>query len=390
MKKEKKFKILIVDDQQKNIQVLGSLLRQENYIIGVATNGKQALDILVKTKDYDLVLLDVNMPVMDGFQAAKEIRKHESLKGIPIIFLTALVESDSIVKGFEAGGQDYVTKPFNSKELLSRVRTHLDLKYSKDKLKEVNTWLEQKVAERTYELQKANQKLLQLDTAKSEFLNIISHEIRTPLNSIVGLFSILSELEVPDEVNDLLNIMEESTIRLEDFSNKALDISLLNTKGKDTLSLKECDLDEIIKSVIVKTTESAKKKNIDIDIKNEITNAKLIVDDIYLDKCLVYIMDNAIKFGNEGSQLLINIFPSEGNTIISIEDEGEALPENYDLINIKPFDTNIHVDNNPSLSLFLCKQIIDAHDGQLEISNTGKGVLVKISLSNVIKDSTQR
>jgi len=383
MENEKKFKILIVDDQQKNIQVLGSLLRQENYIIGVATNGQQALDILVKTEDYDLVLLDVNMPVMNGFDAAKEIRKHDSLKEIPIIFLTALVESDSIIKGFEAGGQDYVTKPFNSKELLSRVRMHLELKDSKDRLKKVNNWLEEKVAERTCELENANKKLLQLDNAKSEFLNIISHEIRTPLNSIIGLFSVLNALEVPDEVNELLKIMEESTIRLEDFSYKALDISLLNTKGKDALNLHEEDFNEIIKSVLTKSTEAAKKKNISIVFNNEIGSIPLICDPIFIDKCFLCIIDNAIKFGNKDSLILIHISSVNQNIIVSIEDEGQALPENYDLLNIKPFDTYKHIDSNPSLSLFLCKQIIEAHQGQLSIGNTEKGVLVTVSLPNL-------
>lgn len=379
-KENKNFKILIVDDQQENIQVLGGLLRQEDYIIGVATNGQQALDTLVKSNDYDLVLLDVNMPVMNGFEACKAIRKHVNLKEIPIIFLTALVETDSIVKGFEAGGQDYVTKPFNSKELLSRVKTHLELKDSKDQLKQVNKWLEKKVAERTQELNQANKELLKLDTAKSEFLNIISHEIRTPLQGIVGIFSILKDIEAPDEITELLNMMEESTIRLENFSYKALDISLFNTKGKDALSLKESKLNDIVNSVVNKFKQKAEEKKINIILKNEITNSKLMLDEVYIDKCFSYIIDNAIKFGNKDSQVHINITSSNKNVLVAIEDEGKLLPDNYDILNIKPFDTKTHMDGNPSLSLFLCKQIIDFHEGQLKINNTKKGVVVTVTI----------
>ena len=379
-KENKNFKILIVDDQQKNIQVLGSLLRQEDYIIGVATNGQQAIDTLVKSNDYDLVLLDVNMPVMNGFEACKAIRRHVNLKEIPIIFLTALVETDSIVKGFEAGGQDYVTKPFNSKELLSRVKTHLELKDSKDQLKQVNKWLEKKVAERTQELNQANKELLKLDTAKSEFLNIISHEIRTPLQGIVGIFSILKDMQAPDEITELLKIMEDSTIRLEQFSYKALDISLFNTKGKDALSLKESNLIDIVNSVVKKSKQKAEEKNINVVLKNEMTNSKLMLDEGYLDKCFSYIIDNSIKFGNKDSQVQITITSSNKNVLVAIEDEGKLLPDNYDVLNIKPFDTKTHMDGNPSLSLFLCKQIIDFHEGQLEIRNTKKGVIVTVIL----------
>ena len=379
-KENKSFKILIVDDQQKNIQVLGSLLRQEDYIIGVATNGQQAIDTLVKSNDYDLVLLDVNMPVMNGFEACREIRKYENLKEIPVIFLTAMVETDSIVEGFEAGGQDYVTKPFNSKELLSRVKTHLELKDSKDQLKQVNFWLEKKVAERTQKLKQANKKLLQLDTAKSEFLNIISHEIRTPLQGIVGIFSILKDIQAPDEMTELLKMMEESTIRLEKFSYKALDISLFNTKGKDALSLKESDLNDIVNSVVNKSKQKAEEKNITVVLKNEMTNSKLMIDEVFIDKCLSYIMDNSIKFGNKDSQVHINMSSSNKKGLVTIEDEGKLLPENYDLLNIKPFDTKTHMDDNPSLSLFLCKQIIDFHEGQLEIRNTKKGVVVTVTI----------
>ena len=196
--KEYIFKILVVDDNPKNIQVIGSLLREVGYSVGFAFDGQQALTLLNKTNDYDLVLLDVNMPVMNGFETCRAMRRNGNLMDIPVLFLTALNEINDVVSGFDAGGQDYITKPFNSEELLSRVKTHIELKHAKDQLKLVNQWLEEKVQERTKELQQANSKLeaanreLQaLDKAKSDFLNIISHEINTPLNGIVGFVDIL-------------------------------------------------------------------------------------------------------------------------------------------------------------------------------------------------------
>ncbi len=377
-------KILIVDDQQKNIQVLGSLLRLENYIIGVATNGKQALEILIESNDFDLVLMDVNMPIMNGFEACRAIRKNENLKEIPIIFLTALVDTESIVKGFDVGGQDYVTKPFNSKELLARVSTQLELKHNRDKLKQVNKWLEKKVEERTEELNIANGKLLQLDTAKTEFLNIISHEIRTPLNGIVGPLTILNESQLPPDVASMIEALDESAKRLEDFSMKALDISLFNTKGKEALKPTETDIISIISCEIKNLNTKAEEKNIVISQSNEIGPALSLVDREFMSKCFHYIIDNAIEFGHNDSQIIINTTLKKENVVVSIEDEGVPFHEEYLIASIQPFDTKNHIDQNPALSLFLCKLVIEAHDGQIEFFNTQKGAIVKIHLPKII------
>lgn len=149
--KESGSRVLIVDDTPKNIQVLGTVLKKENYQINVAQNGLQALDVVQKVKP-DLILLDVMMPELDGFETCKRLKASDDTKEIPVIFLTAKTEQEDIIKGFELGAVDYVTKPFNSIELLARVHTHLTL-YKLQKR------LEQLVAERTAQLAEANEKL---------------------------------------------------------------------------------------------------------------------------------------------------------------------------------------------------------------------------------------
>lgn len=124
---DKKSLILAVDDQPKNLQFLGKLLSDSGYEVGMAQNGEKAL-IFVENHLPDLILLDVMMPDMDGFAVCREIKERSTLAHIPVIFLTAKSETDEIVEGFNAGGSDYVTKPFNSAELLARIRTHLELK----------------------------------------------------------------------------------------------------------------------------------------------------------------------------------------------------------------------------------------------------------------------
>lgn len=147
-------KILIVDDNKRNIQVLAGFLTNNNYLVEYALDGQKALEWL-KEEKFDLVVLDVMMPGMDGFQVCKAMKSNETTRDIPVIFLTAKTDSESIIRGFQAGGIDYISKPFNSWELLTRVKTHIDLKVSHDKLKNVNITLEELVNEKTAQLKEA-------------------------------------------------------------------------------------------------------------------------------------------------------------------------------------------------------------------------------------------
>ena len=148
------FSILIVDDIAKNIQVLGNMLRQEGYSISFTTSGKQALE-MVLSDIYDLILLDIMMPEVDGFEVCRRLSEIPESKAIPVIFLTAKTDKDDLLRGFEVGAVDYVTKPFNSAELLARVHTHLELKRARDRLKQAY----QELADRNTQLSLLNEEL---------------------------------------------------------------------------------------------------------------------------------------------------------------------------------------------------------------------------------------
>jgi CheY-like chemotaxis protein len=130
----KKTLLLIVDDNPVNLRLLGSILEPHGYMIITALNAQEAFDHLIKEKP-ELILLDVMMPVIDGFETARKIKQSPDRKDIPIIFLTARIEKEDILKGFDAGGVDYVTKPFNSPELLARIRTHIELKHAREEIR---------------------------------------------------------------------------------------------------------------------------------------------------------------------------------------------------------------------------------------------------------------
>ena len=309
----KDFKVLAVDDNPKNIQVIGSILMEANYEVGFAMDGKQALDLLSESKDYDLVLLDVNMPVMNGFETCKAMRHSEFLKEIPVIFLTALNEPENILTGFDVGGQDYVSKPFNSKELLSRVKTHLELKRSKDQLKMVNQWLEIKVKERTQELQKAyseleiaNNELIFLDRAKGDFLEKLSHEIRAPLAGIMGFITVLKDEINPSELFELLKYLDVSAARLERFTTLGMLITELRTKTT-SITRENIRVDELVEFVKQRQSDQIELKKMEVVVEGPIDTITIHGERNLVEICFESLMDNALKFSPNGSKLTIGI-----------------------------------------------------------------------------------
>ena len=150
--------LLIVDDISDNIQVLGHVLAKEDYLVSFATDGRQALEMIAEN-DFDLILLDIMMPRMDGYEVCRRLKRLPDKSEIPVIFLTARTEAQDIIKGFEVGAVDYVTKPFNAPELLARVRTHIELRTARVTIDKRNLELAQK----NHELQNALARIKSLE-----------------------------------------------------------------------------------------------------------------------------------------------------------------------------------------------------------------------------------
>lgn len=376
--------ILIVDDNPENIHILLNILK-EKYSLLVALNGKDALGIVMSDKKIDLILLDVMMPVMDGFAACNEIKRIENKKDIPIIFLTAKTDVDSLSMAFSTGGVDYITKPFNNLELLTRIDTHLSLKESQDKLKSMNNWLREEVAKQTRELVESNRKLKiakkeleDLDKAKGEFLNVISHEIRTPLNGIIGSCSLLRELHESDETLVFFNMLEDSINRLEQFSLKTLDVTYLRTK-KDALKFEQDLVSNIIETSKNNLSEKIRNKSIKLNIENSLAEGTIFLNKEYLVKCIDNILDNAIKNSPKESDININLKQDE-RISIKISDNGNGFDEQFLAQPLSLFHTNgVQTELSPGLGLYLSKLVVDAHKGELHFGNNKeKGAFVEI------------
>jgi two-component system, sensor histidine kinase and response regulator len=219
--------ILLVDDNPQNLQVLANLLQEEKYGIEFALNGKAAVDWL-RNRQFDLVLLDINMPVMNGFEVCKKIRSEKTMSGIPIIFLSAESERESILKGFEVGAQDFVIKPFDSRELLARVKTQLDLKSKTEKLEKVNDWLGKKIEnwlkvsvgfQKSGESNDLNDKMIEFDKNRGFVLNDICLDLCTSIKEIVKLIGKSNDQKIKREFEEIKKRMNDSVVKLKKCKN---------------------------------------------------------------------------------------------------------------------------------------------------------------------------
>ena len=365
--------ILLVDDTPENIDVLNGMLG--NFKRKIATNGERALKIATGTTPPDLILLDIMMPGMDGYEVASRLRANETTKDIPIIFLTAKTAKEDIVKGFEAGGQDYVTKPFDPNELMARVITQLKLRHQQKMLENMNEILEQKVQERTAQLEASNKKLEEafeklkvLDVAKSNFLKLISHEIRTPLNGIIGSTYFLDDIIEDPDLKDFTKTLKESAERLERFSVNALFLTQLDTKRMETYQ-KPVGLLPAIEKALEENKKITEEKNISINHKPKAI-PPVIGDDMLIRKSLSETINNAVKFST-GQEVTIEAFEEEDKVRVRISNTGPVIPEEKLQRMTEVFGlADQHMDKNAGLGLAIVSACQNLVNGELNIEST--------------------
>ncbi len=376
--------ILIADDTPLNIDILVDLL--EGYQTRIAINGKDALETALEGDPPDLILLDIMMPEMDGYEVCRELRKHDRTKETPVIFITAKDLKDDIVKGFEAGGQDYVTKPFDANELMARVKTHLELKENRDRLKTVNQWLEEKVAERTRELQQAyerleqaNSELSRLDESKSEFLKMLSHEVRTPLNGIIGFMQLMKDEIQKTQFAEMFSYLEMSVTRLEKFSMVALIITELRTKAIPVRK-EDIPVSMLLEKARARCAGGMEQKRIRFSIQGD-TAAVIKGDDRLLGICFESILENAVSHSVDAGLVLLHVENTETAVNCTIFDRGQGFTEEGLKNFNKLFATaSHHLDQKLGLDLALASMILESHGGRLEVgNNTDGGAYVRLS-----------
>ena len=371
--KNEEITILVVDDNTRNIQVIGQMLVSSGYKVSFATSGAEALEILKTENEFDLVLLDILMPGMDGFGVCRKMKENEISAGIPIIFLTAKSDKESVVKGLEMGANDYVIKPFNDDELLLRVKTQIDLLKQREKLEQLNQNLELKVAEKTAELTKANKKLSLLEKAKSDFLTLISHELRTPLNIINGFTEILQNgLKKTEHTEDLVTL-KESTDRLISLADTALLITEIQL-GKYDLDHDGVNLEEICNEAANEIRMKYPDKPFGFRVESG-DKAFIRGDQDLVSNIVQKITENSIMASEDECKINYRIRNANGSILLDVTDNGpgfskEDLEKLFELFSKQGPD---YKRGGFGLGLAAVKLVMEVHSGSVTAENLPEG-----------------
>lgn len=363
-----KYKILIVDDVMSNVLLLKVLLTNEKFAIATASNGRQALE-QVEKENPDLVLLDVMMPDMSGFEVAQHLKSNPNTADIPIIFLTALNSTADIVKGFQVGANDFISKPFNKEELIIRVTHQISLVAAK-----------RLILSKTEELQRTI-------AGRDKLYSVIAHDLRSPMGSIKMVLNMLI-LNLPSEkigaeMYELLTMANQTT---EDVFS-LLDNLLKWTKsqiGKLNVVYQDVDLVEVTDGVIEIFSMVASLKKIRI---HEMKPEKMMVNaDIDMLKTVVRnLLSNAIKFSKENSEVLVKMEEVDGMAVVSVQDYGCGISEEgqkkllHTDTHFSTFGTNN--EEGSGLGLLLCKDFVVKNGGKLWFtSKEGEGSIFSFSI----------
>ena len=362
------YKILIVDDVMSNVLLLKVLLTNEKFQIATASNGRQALDQVIKEKP-DLVLLDVMMPDMSGFEVSQQLKANPEMAEIPIIFLTALNSSADIVKGFQVGGNDFISKPFNKEELIIRVTHQISLIAAK-----------RIIVAQTEELRKTI-------IGRDKLYSVIAHDLRSPMGSIKMVLNMLI-LNLPSdtigpEMYELLTMANQTT---EDVFS-LLDNLLKWTKsqiGKLKVVYQDIDMVEVTEGVIEIFSMVAELKKISIRLK---TPSKLeVYADIDMIKTVIRnLLSNAIKFSNEETEILVTVQEQEGMAVVSVKDSGCGIDEENQK---KLLHTDTHFstcgtnnEEGSGIGLLLCQDFVIKNGGRLWFTSVkGEGSIFSFSI----------
>lgn len=350
-------KILIVDDDRLNIRILSGILKGEGYLLADVESGEKALEIYPNFQP-DLVLMDVVMAGMSGFDTCRELRHRYGENTAPVIFITAKTQSDDVVEGLRAGGVDYLPKPFRPNEAVARISTHL-----------ANRLLSEQHKALAEQLAKAN-------AAKNRFLGMAAHDLRNPLASIRGLAEFLQDASIGPlnkEQLELVEMIHLTSHQMLDLVNELLDVATIES-GELKIHPEPSSLTDLIdRSVHLMNMEAAKKKTQIIHHPSPLRGELLRLDPAKIRQVIDNLLSNAVKYSPPGSTVGVQISREADAISFSVRDQGPGIPENerdklfkdFGRLSVRPTGG----EKSTGLGLAICRKIVEAHAGTITAQN---------------------
>lgn len=361
-------RILVVDDSPDNVFLIQAILEEEGYKINTAADGRSALAQLEEELP-DLVLLDVMMPGMDGYEVTQRIRANTSLPFIPILLITAY-DQPSVAQGLDTGADDFIRKPVEVDELLARVRALLRLKHSVDERDAI-----------------ARQ--------RADFVSWLTHDLRTPLIAADRMLNLMLQGALGDlssTMQEAISTMTRSNQNLLAMTNTLLEVYRYEA-GRKTLSFSQVNLRDLLKEIIQELTPLAGDKKLLLNLTfgdnhaGDLDEFTVAGDRLELRRVFTNIIGNALKFTETGSiDVRLNNTNLNGNSasrmvIVEIEDTGPGIPPDEQAMLFERFRQGRHKHSGSGLGLHLSRRIVETHQGTIEVkSEVGKGTLFVVSL----------
>jgi len=354
-------KILLVDDNPTNIRVAAKILRQENYNISFAQNGRDALQ-KAGSINFDTILLDIMMPGMDGYEVCEKLKSNPLTRQVPVIFLTAKTETENVVRAFELGGADYVTKPFNSQELLARVETQVRLKKSLESL------------------EKVNKDLTDANNTKDKMFSIISHDLLGPIGNIKESLEVIVSGEVTMDEKNMQSFLQSVWASVG--SSYSLLENLLfwarSQQGRLAHKPKKINLSTLIKDTIHLLKGVASQKS--IQLKSNLQTEEMVFADRNAVKTILRnLMSNAIKFTEANGLITIDAKKQDdGFLLISLADNGIGMDQKTKDNLFQKFKNEprwgTDGEKGVGLGLVITREFVEKHRGTIWVnSEVGKG-----------------
>jgi len=349
--------ILIVDDVPANLELLSAIIRDRGYEPRPVPSGKLAL-LAARADPPDLILLDIRMPEMNGFEICERLKADTVLKDIPVIFVTALTDTEKKVKALSMGAVDYVTKPFQIEEICARVETHLELYRSKRELR------------RSYD------KLRELETQRDNLVHMIVHDMRSPMMVILGNLEMAEMEPLTKNLADCIDTASISARTILEMISSLLDVSKMEA-GQMTLELSAIDMRVLINETfwMVETLRGQRVLNLTAPTKMEM----IVGDARLIRRVLQNLIGNALRFTDkEKGTITVGIEIADDNVRVSVEDNGSGILQEY---REKVFGKFFQVEKrkkgraySSGLGLTFCKLAVEAHGGRIGLeSDVGKG-----------------